>query len=157
MAKTTTIVELSEGHEVEVRRMGIFELDAFDPDPLGPFTYMGKTLAGEVEIEYDGSKWESPPKKPDVEDPEEGTQEWWDLREYEMYWAWNLHEQKRLAAAATFHERLAEHIMDTCLNGDRDKVVTLEDWEKVHTAAMVPQMTQEDVVDALHNTFPSYF
>lgn len=157
---TTTIVTLSDGTEAEVRRLGIFELDVLDPDPVGPFTYKGKTLAGEVEIEYDGSRWEKPPPKPEIEVSElvEGTPEWYEYREWELYHAWEHHERRRMAAAATYHEKVAQYILDNCLqNGTKEKVVTPEDWANVHTSAMVPQMTQEDVAEALRNTFPSYF
>ncbi len=153
----STVVELSGGQEVEVRQLGVFELDSFDPDPLGPFTYMGHTLGqGDVEIEYDGSKWESPPAKPENPDPEERSPEWFELREYEAYYAWIAHENKRMAAAAEFHNEVAEHILSTCLNGDREKMVTEEDWSLVHSAALVPQLTQEDVAAALRITFPGY-
>ena len=151
-----TVVELSDGSTVKVKRLGIFELDAHDPDPVGPFVYTGSTLAGEVQIEYDGSQWEAPPQKPDVVDPEEGSPEWYELREYEAYHAWEHHEKLRMAAAAEYHNKIAEYILDQCLNGDRDKLVTPEDWEAVHTAALVPQLTQEDVAAALRNTFPGY-
>ena len=44
MAKVT--VELpSSGEKIEVRTLGVFELDTFDPDPIGMFTFTGKTLA----------------------------------------------------------------------------------------------------------------
>jgi hypothetical protein len=155
MAKVTVKLP-SSGEKIKVRTLGVFELDTFDPDPIGMFTFAGQTLAGEVEIEYDGSGWDAPPKKPDVIDPEEGTDEWRDLREWELYHAWVLHEERRYAAAAEYHQRIAEYILSNCLNGqgDRGKVVTAEDWEVVHQAAFVPQLTEEDVAAALRTTFP---
>jgi hypothetical protein len=153
---TKTVIKLSTGDKIEVRRLGIFELDVLDPDPLGPFTYTGQTLAGEVEIEYDGSGWEEPPPRPELDgDPEPRSDEWMELREYEMYHAWIRHESKRMEAAASYHEQVAEYILSNCVNGGRDKIITDEDWAKIHLAALVPQLTQEDVADALRNTFQS--
>lgn len=154
---TKTVIKLSTGDEIEVRRLGIFELDVLDPDPLGPFTYAGRALAGEVEIEYDGSGWEEPPPEPDLDsEPEPWSSEWHELREYEMYHAWLRHESRRMEAAAQYHEQAAEYVLANCVNGGREKIVTDEDWAAIHSAALVPQLTQEDVAEALRNTFQGF-
>lgn len=154
---TTATVVLDDGEEIEVRQLGIFELDFLDPDPLGPFTYQGETLAGVAEIEYDGSKWESPPSKPDVENPQKGSSEWYELREWELYHSWIRHENSRKQAAAEYHNKVADYILSTCISEDaRLHILTGKDWAAVHRAALVPQLTQEDVAAALRDTFPGY-
>lgn len=142
--------------------MGIFEPDEVSVELIGPYTYEIETVTGQKFMaEYDGSRWAEnggPPQKPDKPESEieEESEEWYALVEFLRYEAWLVHERKRNKLMNEYHLRLAHYILDNCISPeDKLRVVTPEDWSKVHKAALVPELTLEVLAETLQATFPS--
>lgn len=156
---TITKVDLSDGEECEVRVLGIFELDDIKADIVGPYLYQIETVDGRTYLaEYEGSRWEEPPKPPDKPEAEieKGSDEWYDLVEHLRYTAWLAHEEVRKASMHNYHRQLARYVLENCISqDDRTRIVKPEDWAVVHKAAVVPELTLEALAETLRATFPS--
>lgn len=155
-----TEVTLSDGVPCSVRRLGLFELDGIRLDTIGPFTFQDTTLTGDTfDIEYDGSQWVIPPEKPDkpINEIEEGSEEWYQYREAQLYEGWVNHEKRRVEDVVSYCHRVAAYILDNAISqDDRRRIYTESDWEAIHFAALTPQVTQEDIAAVLRDTFPGY-
>lgn len=153
-------VVLSDGAPCKVRVLGLFELDGVGREPLGPYRYTVLLATGEVmEDEYDIRAVKEVPKPPDVaiEDIEEGSWEWHQLREYETYQAALAYEKERLASYENYLSDIKDYIVANCLEpDDQRRIVTVEDWEKVQAAAVVPKVTEGAIADTLRNTFQGF-
>lgn len=153
-------VILSDGEKCKVRILGLFELDGIAEPPLGPYRYSILMATGEIlEDEYDLRAVKDIPKPPDVviEDIEEGSWEWHQLREYETYQAALAHEKKRLASYETYLATIKDYILTNCLDeSDHNRIITVKDWERVQSAAIVPKITEEAIADTLRDTFQGF-
>lgn len=153
-------VILSDGEPCQVRRLGLFELDNIRLETIGPFTFQDQTLTGDTfDIEYDGSQWVVPPERPDkpIDEIEEGSDEWYQLREAQLYEGWVNHEKRRIEDVARYCREVASYILTEAISEtDRERIYTEGDWERVHFAALTPQVRMEDIADVLRDTFPGY-
>jgi hypothetical protein len=151
-------ITLSDNQPFEVRQLGIFELDKLTPKPIGPFTYTMKTITGkEFEVEFDINAYDTPPIDPQVHSPEPETPEWYLLHDWQLYQAAMLHESKRQEILSQYYDDVVEHIIGSCCKGDTRRIVTREDWLKIYEAALVPQLTLEDIATILRQTYNAEF
>jgi hypothetical protein len=150
-------VTLSDGQPVQVRVLGLFELDTVGPEIPGPYRYQVLTWTGRVyEIEY--TPPDEPPEKPDAEEPEPRSLEWHQLQDYETYQAWLAHEADRVRAIEQWLENCAHYVLERCLEQeDRERIIEPEDYHAVHEAALVPRLRKEDIAQALAQTFRADF
>ncbi len=75
--------------------------------------------------------------------------------DYEMYQQYVEHRQKEVVVIQKYRERAKEKIMRDCLERvDRTRVISQEDWNKVHGAALDAQLTEEDIAGSLRSNFP---
>lgn len=149
-------VTFDDGHTTQVSRLPIFTLDKLESNILGPYTYEVELLTGKERVVYDGSRWKEPPSPPENTNPEEGSDDWYSLREYHLYRGWLEHERKREQSMYDYVNRCAWHILLNCIDEeDINHIVSARDWEKVHTAALVPEVQPEDIATVLRQTFPS--
>lgn len=150
---------LSDGKEFHVRTLGLFELDNLMPDLLGPFTFSMQILDKEYEAEFDITRYETPPEKPtkpEVEilpDSLEGEQ----LTDWKLYQAAKLHDKKRINKVAEYYDRVKTYILENACLDSPDRIVTLEDWQKVYDIALVPQLTIELIAKTLTSTYAAKF
>ena len=155
------LITLEDGSEIEVRRLGIFELDNLMPDPVGPFTYKMKTLTGkEYDVEFDPNTYDEPPQKPDKaeHEVEENSSEWYQLLDWQLYQASIAHNHRRVEAMDEYNELVARYIINSCVKPeDVNRIVTEEDWERVYSAALVPQLTVELLEKTLGKTYEATF
>lgn len=148
-------VILSDGQPCKVRVMGLYELGDMAPEIVGPYRYSMMLATGDI-VEDEYIPPATPPVKPDkpVEECEPNSYEYGQWQEYNTYLAAVAHEQKRTESYEDYLNWQANYIMTNCLEGDdKKRVVTLEDWRKVQTAALVPQLTEEVIADTLRSTF----
>lgn len=153
-------VTLSDGQPCKVRRLGLFELDGCGREILGPYRYtmlsaMGVFLEDEYVIPTDRADIPTDPGKPISELTLEEQDQ---LRAYETYVAALSHEKFRIASYEDRINDIAGYILNTCLDpADKNRVITQEDWEKIHIAAVIPELTMEGVAACLRDTFYGEF
>lgn len=151
-------VIMDSGEKVGVRRLTIFELDdAVKTRPLGPYTVTIKINDKHLEVPHDASRYDEPPREMDSPDSyDEGTEEWHAAREYWHYMAWVQHEQRRMESIHAYMKAVSDYIMNNCVSPeDAKKIVSADDWDAVRRAALVPQLTQEDLERVLRDGFRS--
>lgn len=147
-------IELLNGDKIKVRRLGIFELDELESNIPGPFTYEVKIGDEKHRAIYDPAKLKKIPEKPEIEDPEPGTKEYNDLIQFNMYEAFLAHVEKQREARYEYYKKVVRYILDTCIaQTDRAKIVTEDDWNRVHTVALVPRITKELLAHTFRNTY----
>lgn len=148
-------VTLESGDEIEVRRLGLFELDQFEPDPVGPYMYEVAMATGTYMAPYDPSRWPTPPQPPEEVEPEEGTEAWYQLREYTTYQAAVLHEEKRVRAMADYCLNVGRYIVSNCLPlGAAAQIATISDYRLVYAAALNPFVEEGEIAAVLRSSFP---
>lgn len=158
------VIQLESGSEIEVRRLGIFELDQFQPELSGLFTYKMRLISGEeYEVEFDYRRYEETgkpiPTRPEMDgEPEPYTDVWFQLQEWELYEAAIAYEKRQQKARYSFYTSIIRHILTTCLEPtDLPKVITIEDWSRVYNAALCPQLYREDIERQLRETFKAKY
>lgn len=147
-------ITLSDGLPIEVRQLGLFELDNQGREIIPPYRYTMLSATGQfIEDEYVFPQTrEDIPKKPDkAETPEELDQ----LRDYETYLAALAHEKLRMESYEGYAGDIAAYILANCII-EPNRIVTIEDWQAIYKAALVPQLTEEGLADCLANTFQGY-
>ena len=141
-----------------MKRLPLFALDRVPLEILGPFLYDMRLLTGKtVQVEYKGDRWEEPPPKPDTPEweIEDESEEWYALREWQLYNAWLTHEEKRLVSMEEYMLGAAEYVLEKCLpsGGDRELIETQEDWGKVVKAGLTEEISASDLQQVLRATF----
>ena len=153
MIKTT--VPLLSGMEVEIRRLGMFELDDIPKDI--PPAYTVSILFANGEVYQQQVDLATPRRKPTVplEMCEKGSSDYYDWREYHTWQAGLLHAQEQYEAYCRYCEKIAEYIRETCVITDvPSNEIVAEDWERIYKAALCPQVTMEDITAAMRLNFP---
>lgn len=158
-------VTLSDGGPCEVRTLGIFELDQIRREFLGPFTFEMKILGGSTRtVEFDISKYEELgrplPKPATVPESElkENTPEWFEHRDWQLREAALLHNKRRIEVVSTYCDDVVDYILKKCVSEeDGWRIVTNTDWEKVYTAALVPQITEQLIIETLRGTYQAQY
>jgi len=90
-------------------------------------------------------------------DCEQGSEEWYQLEEYETYLAALAHEKRRVESYHLYVEDVVTYILNNCISPeDRERIVTEDDWEKVYHAALVPELTMGVISATLRDTFQSF-
>ena len=154
------IVILSDQQPLEVRQLGIFELDTLRPKPLGPFTYKMEIMGKEYDAVFNPLDYDTPPEKPEIPEHEAvpHSKEWYAWSDYKLYHAAIDHQGKRHEMAGAFVETVAAFIFDNCIAPeDLGRIVTDEDWDKLYEAALVPQLTTEVLAQTLEKTYQAEF
>lgn len=160
-------VFLSDGQPLVVRRLGLFELDDLTPPHLGPFTYKIKIVtsqnvpAQEHEAVFDISGYKVPPEKPDTSkgEPAQGSAEWYQLLDWQLYQAAQEHERKREEAVVKYYGDVSRYVLENCIEDSNavHRIVTPEDWELVMQAALVEQVTVELLAKTLNDTYQATY
>lgn len=145
-------VILSDNLPCDVRVLSLYALDHIGPHDIGDFSYRIKTLLGDVldQIYPLAARLENPPPepKPDTDDT-------WALTEWERYQAALAHNQKRHELDEERALNQAHEIITRCVGpADRDRIVTLDDYDTVYLAAVPEEVTGEALADVLANFFP---
>lgn len=151
---------LADGAPCKVRQLGLFELDNVGREILGIYRYSLLLATGQiVEDEYDLRALDYTPTPPDMPANEikQGTDEWYQLEEYQTYLAALAHEKLRVESYEGYVNDITAYILGNCLQvEDRKRLTQPEDWDVVYSAALVPQLTIEGVADTLKSTFPGF-
>lgn len=154
------VVVLSDGEPCKVRQLGLFELDGKGREIIGPYRYTLLLASGQiVEDEYDIRALTYTPTKPEMppEQIKQGSPEWYQLQEFDTYQAAIVHEKLRIESYEGYVNDIAAYILTTCVDpADRNRIVTVMDWDKVQAAALVPELTLEGLADCLASTFPGF-
>ena len=153
---TVTTVPLTDGGSVEVRRLGMFELDDVPKDIPGPYTVPILFSSGVIyEQTYDYSQVREKPDTP-LEEVEEGTMAWYDWQSYLRYQDALTHRRKMSEAYADYCERIKTYILATCVTGDvLVSALSHEDWQAILHSALCPQVSLQEVRAAISVSFPS--
>lgn len=151
---TITIVPLTDGESVEVRRLGMFELDDI-PRDIKPYTVPILFSNGVIyEQTYDYSQVREKPFTP-FEEAEERTQVWYDWLSHLRYQDALTHRRRNNEAYADYCERVKDYILAYCVTGDvLVSSLSHEDWQAILHAALCPHVTLEEVRAAVSVTFP---
>jgi len=153
-------ITLSDGKECTVKVLGIFELDNIDPPRSRPFIYTIEIGGNKIERAYDVDAWDTPPEitsiSPDTY--KEGTVDYWSRFEYEMYWAAVYHEEENQRDIERYSYDVRDYILNNCISEiDKSRLITAVDYTAVYYAALVPQISFDDLSDALNKTFRASF
>lgn len=151
----------SNGKEIEIKKLKIFDLDPFVPKRIGPYTEK-ITIAGEEhEAEFDIRKFKEPPEKVILEEGEKLTQyseQWWQQHEYDLYQAALLHETNKQDTIIEFYEQIKDFVLKNCVKKeDLDKIETAEDWKLIYDSVLVEQLTMEIIAETLDSVFQAEF
>lgn len=152
MHKTIT---LSDNLPCKVRVLGLYELDGKASEPLGPYRYSILTATGQIlEDEYRLDTLTSVPQPPKTLPDDKSSYEWLQQQEYDTYLAAIAHESKRLESYEIYLNEVSQYILLNCLeSSDQSRVITPDDWRKVQSVALVPQLTEEVIADTLSGIF----
>lgn len=154
------VVTLSDGKPCQVRQLGLFELDGKGREVLGVYKYQLLLATGQiVEDTYDIRALTYTPTKPEtpVDQITQGLAEWQQLQDYETYVAALIHEKARTESYEGYVNDIAAYILAHCVSPDDvGRIVTVEDWNIVSAAALVPQLTEEGVAACLRDTFQGH-
>lgn len=156
----TTII-VSDGQPLEVRTLGIFELDPIMPPALTPFTYDMTVMSGEkVTVEFDYTKFKTPPERPDVDEADlvKGSRLWYKYRTWQFYEAAVSRERAQYQELDDYCDRVLDYILTCCIAPeDEHRLVTEEDLDKFEWAALVPQLGKETIAKVLRETYKAKF
>lgn len=158
-------VTLSDGDDLEVRTLGIFELDVIERQIIGPYTYPVELLGDVIkEKKWDIGQYErlgrDPPSKPETPEHliEEGTEEWYQLRDWKRYGTALWHREQQAESAAKYYEDIVSYILQECVPREAiRRIVTQDDWRKVYVAALVPPLTMQLIIHTLRSTYQATF
>ncbi len=149
---------LSDEAPCTVRVLGLFELD--DVAPVNAPGHFYEQLTGvdgkTVPRRYVAP--EVPPSEPKQTrgEAKEGTVLFEEWLEYDTYQQYLDHKRKEAELINRYAEDSKVEIMHLCVDRkEHNRVATLDDWRKVHTAALSAQLTQEDIAAVLRVNFPS--
>jgi hypothetical protein len=139
-----------------VRRLGLFEIDDVPRDIPGPYTYTIHLLGGDdYEMVYDiEAALKTPPEKPSIplEESVAGEPEYYQWRDWLRYQEAMAHQSKMYEEYAEYCERVAAYVRENCLE-EGLAIETTEDWEAIYNAALCPQVTTEDIKQAMTHNF----
>lgn len=155
-----TEVTLSDERPCVVRRLGIFELDAIKPPNTRPFLYTETVGGNEITRPFDIAVWDSPPTPPTPEQmaAAPGTVPYYFYYEWQLYWAAVYKEQENKRDVKRYCQEVANYIMTTCIaSDDKSRIVTPEDFRQLWAAALVPQLSLDDLAMSLEYTFRANF
>ncbi|MEE8389785.1 MAG: hypothetical protein V3S14_03180 [Anaerolineae bacterium] len=147
---------MNDGQKVQVRRLGLFEIDDIPKDIPGPYTYTVHLLGGDdYEMTYDiEAALETPPEKPSIplEEAIAGEPEYYGWQNWLRHQEALEHQTKVYEAYAEYCERVAVYVRENCLDEGLG-IETPEDWDLIYNAALCPQVTMEDIQGAMTHTF----
>ena len=150
-----TTITLSDNLPCEVKRLPLYVLRGIGPKDPGDFSHKIKTLLGETFNQtYDlKSKLDKPPVE-----PLPNSDDTWAMTEWERFQAAIWHNQNRFELAEERAENEAAYILDSCLSPeDRQRVITIDDYDAVYHAAMTPEITREDISEVLSTFYQADF
>ena len=156
----TTEITLSDDRPCVVRRLGIFELDAIQPPDTRPFLYTETLGKNEITRPFDITAWEKPPAPPTPEQmaAKPGTIPYYYYFEWSLYWATTYKAKQNKEDVKRYCQDVAKYILETCISvDDRSRIVTDGDFRLVWSAALVPQITLDDLAMSLEYTFRANF
>ncbi len=162
-----------------MRRLGLFEIDDIPKDIPAPYTYTVHLLGGDdYEMPYDIEvDLQSPPEKPPIplEQAVPGEPEYYQWQEWLRFQEARTHQAKIYEGYAEYCERVSDYIRANCLfiqtidlgSGYGEKIggnyfeaikyglvdETADDWEAIYNAALCPQVSLDDIKQAMANNF----
>lgn len=161
----------SDNLPIEIRQLGLYELDNVLPDlPDSVFYYEMGVLGGQiVKAQYELERnMANPPNKPDselldiiernaqIKEDQKKDREWWNWRKWQIHQAALAHYADWLKAVEERSRLARRYIFDNCLKPeDKIRIKTVEDWKVIIGKAMVPQVAMEDIERTLRVNFQS--
>lgn len=147
---------MSNGQKAKVRRLGLFEIDDIPKDIPSPYTYTVHLLGGDdFEMTYDiEAALETPPEKPSIpiEEAVAGEPEYYQWQDYLRYQEAIAHQAKMYEGYAEYCERITVYVRKNCLPDDV-AIETVDDWETIYNAALCPQVSIDDIKQAMSHNF----
>lgn len=142
---------------MEVRRLYFLELEdniKWDDPGLYIHTYHYPE-GGEQHVVYTLADFDEVPVEPDIvfELTQPGTEQYAFWERYNLYRAILLHEQKRAEIREDYLRRCSKYILEHCIE-NRQEVLTPQQFEELYRKALCPEVSEEDLIAVLANTFP---
>ena len=151
-----TNVTLSTGQVVEVRRLGLFELQDNLPQPvIEPYTVTVLFASGKVYQQlYDLSKTK---EKPEIAEElcDRSMAEYWAWDEYHKYQKGLRYEQERIENYVKYCQDVAQYIRDYAVGGELLDCHP-EDWALIIESALIHLVASEDIKKALQEFNATY-
>lgn len=149
-----TAVTLSNGQTIQVKRLGLFELDSeIDKSHLiEPYTVTVMFANGTIyEQPFDVSIVRDKPDKP-FEECEEKTAEYYQWQEYMRWQQGFVYYQKQIDAMSAYFADIEAYILDNCLSADDAKQLeTWQDFDAVYQAA-IPDLPDQAYLEEIAQT-----
>lgn len=149
-----TAILPSDNLPIEVKVLPLYSLEDIGPPDIGDFSYKIKTLLGET---YDqiyplAARLENPPPEPKPDEDDDV----WIRTEFERYQGALAHNEKRHELDEERTLNRASELIARCVKPeDRDRLVTMADYDTVYEAAVPEEVTGEDLAQVLRDFFPS--
>ncbi len=148
----TTILP-SDQKPIDVKVVPLYALDHIGPQDIGDFHYKIRTLLGEIfDQQYNlAARLENPPPEPGPDEDDDV----WKRTEWERFLAALAHNQKRHELDEQRALNQAREIIARCVKPeDRDRLITLADYDAVYEAAVPEEVAGEDIAQVLREFFP---
>lgn len=151
---------LSDGRPVEVRNLAFLELEDKVPYPdpgLYIHTYM--VVGHPQQVAYGLDDYAEIPERPKtlLVEAQPGSYEAALWEQYNLYRAVLTHERKRQDIREQYLVDCARYILEKCIGiDDRGRVLTPNDYKAIYRLALCPEVTEEDIVAVLANTFQGH-
>lgn len=153
---------LSDGGPIFVRRLYFLELDEKVPfQDIGPYIHTYIIDGGKEQyVAYGLEHFQVVPDEPKTLfekalDPESEEYALW--AQYNLYQAILLHEDRRHQARESHLVEIAKYILTTCISKeDWARVITPDDYDVVYRQALCPEVSEEDIIAVLADTFQGF-
>ena len=142
----------SDGLPIEVLVLPLYSLEDIGPKDIGDFTYKIRTLLGEVyDVVYPlATRLENPPLEPKKDDDDT-----WVLTEWERYQGALAHNQKRHELDEERTLNRSRELIRRCIKPeDRDRLITLADYDAIYEAVVPEEVAGGNIAQILRDFFP---
>lgn len=152
---TETAVTLSNESTIQVKRLGLFELDAnVGKPPTDYYTIEQELPGGKVHRQFYDVSYDRPKPDTPIDECQEGSSDWWDWQEYYLWQKGLLFYREQMNALSEYFANIEAYILANCVaEDDRNLIETWQDFDKVYQAALPNLPTVEDLEAVANSVF----
>ncbi len=146
-----TVILPSDQKPIDVLVLPLYSLDDIGPHDIGDFTFNARNLHGDIipQLYPLADRLENPPPKPKPDEDDT-----WVLTEWERFQGALAHNQKRHELDEERTLNKARELINKCIKPeDRDRLITLTDYDTVYEMAMPEEVAGGSIAQILREFF----